>query len=354
MATLTRASPEYQAVLEALKERLRVARVRAALAVNRELVLLYWKTGRDILTRQTDLGWGAKVIDELSKDLRQAFPEMRGLSPRNLKYMRSFAEAWPDEAIVQEVLARITWYHNVALLEKLKEPDVRLWYARAAHEHGWSRNVLVAQIDTSLHVRQGQAVPNFRRTLPVPESDLAQQTLKDPYVFDFLQLTEEAQERELEWALVRHIQDTLTEMGAGFAYVGRQVRLKVGEDEFLLDLLFYHLKLHCYVVVELKAGEFQPEHAGKLNFYLSAVDDLMRDPTTDEPSIGLILCRSKKRIVAEYALRDMNKPIGVADIQLTRLLPVDLQSALPTVEALEEELTSLTGENANGGGDVGQ
>jgi predicted nuclease of restriction endonuclease-like (RecB) superfamily len=333
--------PEYLAFLEALKERLRSAQVRAALAVNRELVLLYWSLGREILARQAELGWGAKVVDQLSLDLRRAFPEMRGLSARNLKYMRAFAEAWPDEAIVQQLAAQIPWFHNCVILEKTKSAEERLFYTQQTIEHGWSRSNLVQQMDTVLHHRQGKAVTNFRTTLPTPRSDLARQTLKDPYVFDFLNLADEAQEREIEEAMVGQIQGTLQEMGLGFAFVGRQVRVEVGGDEFFLDLLFYHLKLHCYVVVELKARELEPEHTGKLNFYLSAVDDLLRDPDVDGPSIGLLLCRSKNRLVAEYALRDIHKPIGVADLQLTRLLPESLKDRLPTVEELERDLGAV-------------
>ena len=341
MNELLATSSEYKALVEGIKERVRTAQVRAALAANQELVLLYWSIGRDILARQAELGWGAKVIDRLSADLRKAFPDMKGLSPRNLKYMRAFAEAWPDGEIVQQLAAQIPWFHNCVVLDKVKDLDARLFYLSRAAENGWSRDVLVRQIERSLHLRQGQAVTNFQRTLPAPGSDLAQQTLKDPYIFDFLGLEEEARERDVERAMVRHIRDTLLEMGAGFAFVGQQVRLEVAGDEFFVDLLFYHLGLHSYVVVELKGGEFRPEFAGKLNFYLSAVDDLVRDAATDGPSIGLLLCRTKNQVVAEYALRDIHKPIGVADIQLTRLLPDELQASLPTVEKLEAELAEL-------------
>ena len=336
-------SAEYRGFLESIKKRVRTAQTRAALAVNHELVMLYWEIGRDILARQADLGWGAKVIDQLSRDLRRAFPEMKGLSPRNLKYMRAFAEAWPEREIVQEVLAQITWYHNVTLLEKLGTREHRIWYARIAHDRGWSRSVLVCQIERSLHERQGKAVTNFERTLPAPGSEQAQLLLKDPYIFDFLGLGDQAHERDIERAMVRQIRDTLLEMGAGFAFVGQQVRLEVAGEEFFVDLLLYHLKLHCYVVVELKAAAFLPEHAGQLNFYLSAVDDLVRDAQADGPTIGLLLCRAKNRVVAEYALRDIQKPIGVADVQLTRLLPDQLEGSLPTVEALEAELADLAG-----------
>jgi predicted nuclease of restriction endonuclease-like (RecB) superfamily len=280
-------------------------------------------------------------VDQLSRDLRHEFPDMKGFSPRNLRYMRAFAEAWPDQAFVQQAVAQIPWGHVVRILDKADTPSKRRFYVEKAIEAGWSRDILLAQIDSKLYERQGKAVTNFERVLPAPDSDLARQTLKDPYVFDFLGLEEDAQEREIERAMMQHIRDTLVEMGVGFAFVGRQVRLEVGGEEFFPDLLFYHLRLRCYVVVELKAGEFRPEHAGKLNFYLTAVDETVRDKDKDGPTIGLLLCRSKNQVVAEYALRDIQKPIGVADVQLTRLLPDSLQSTLPTVEALEAELADL-------------
>ncbi len=344
-------TPGYPAFLESLKQRVRAARVRAALSVNREMVLLYWDIGRDILARQADLGWGAKVVDQLSRDLRHEFPDMKGFSPRNLKYMRAFAEAWPDREFVQQLAAQLPWFHNCVILDKTANSEQRLFYVQKAIEAGWSRNVLVAQIDSKLYERQGKAVTNFERALPAPDSDLARQTLKDPYVFDFLGLEEAAQEREIELAMMRHIRDTLVEMGVGFAFVGRQVRLEVGGEEFFPDLLFYHLRLRCYVVVELKAGEFRPEHAGKLNFYLTAVDETVRDKDKDGPTIGLLLCRSKNQVVAEYALRDIQKPIGIADVQLTRLLPDSLQNTLPTVEALEAELADLPARENEAGPD---
>jgi predicted nuclease of restriction endonuclease-like (RecB) superfamily len=331
----------YREFLDSIKGRVQAARTRAALSVNRELILLYWEIGCDILARQAELGWGAKVVDQLSRDLHHEFPDMKGFSPRNLKYMRAFAEAWPDLAIVQQLAAQIPWFHHCVVLDKAKATEERTFYVQKAVEGGWSRNTLVAQISSKLFERQGKAATNFQRVLPPPQSDLAQQTLKDPYVFGFLGLQEDAQEREIERAMTLHIRDTLVEMGVGFAFVGRQVRVEVGGEEFFLDLLFYHLRLRCYVVVELKAGEFIPEHAGKLNFYLTAVDETIRDKDKDGPTIGLLLCRAKNQVVAEYALRDIHKPIGVADIQLTRLLPETLQSTLPTVEALETELADL-------------
>jgi predicted nuclease of restriction endonuclease-like (RecB) superfamily len=327
----------YAAFLDEVKARVRAAQIRAALAVNAELVLLYWRIGRDILGRQKKEGWGAQVIARLSADLRSAFPEMAGFSPRNLKYMRAFAEAWPDEKIVQAPLARLTWYHNLALLEKASGRDERLWYASQAIEHGWSRNVLVAQIETQLHTRAGKALTNFKAALPPPQSDLAQQTLKDPYVFDFLTLAPDAQERDLERGLVEHVRDFLLELGVGFAFVGSQVHLEVGGEDFFLDLLFFHLKLRCFVVIELKTGAFKPEYAGKMNFYLSAVDTQLRHDG-DQPSIGLVLCKEKNRLIVEYALRDTSKPIGVSAYRLLEKLPARLKGSLPTVEALEEEL----------------
>jgi predicted nuclease of restriction endonuclease-like (RecB) superfamily len=306
-------------------------------------VLLYWQLGRDILTRQRQQGWGAKVITKLSKDLRQAFPEMKGFSRTNLLYMRAFAEAYPDEQIVQAVLGQITWYHNIALLDKLKSLEERLWYAQKTVEHGWSRNVLVHQIETGLHRRLGAALTNFERTLPKPQSDLAQQLLKDPYNFDFLSLGEEVQERDLERALVNHIRDFLLELGVGFAFVGSQYHLEVEGDDFYIDLLFYHLRLRCYVVIDLKMKEFQPEYSGKMNFYISAVDDLLRHPD-DQPTIGIILCRGKKKTIAEYALRDLNKPIGISTYKLKDSLPQTLQGNLPTLEQLEIELNTVASE----------
>ena len=332
------ASPEgYEGFLKDLKERIRTAQVRAALAVNRELVLLYWSMGRDILTRQKQHGWGAKIIDRLAADLHKAFPEMTGLSPRNLKYMRAFAEAWPDEQIVQAALAQITWYHNIALVEKLNAPEERLWYARQTVQNGWSRNVMVHQIESGLYRRQGKALTNFTRTLPAPQSELAQQVVKDPYNFEFLTLAEEARERELERALIDHIRDFLLELGIGFAFVGSQYPLQVGGEEFRIDLLFYHLRLRCFVVLDLKIGQFEPEYSGKMNFYLSAIDDLLRH-SDDQPSIGIILCKSKNEVVAEYALRDIRKPVGVSEYRLTEALPKRLRGSLPTAQELAAEL----------------
>ena len=277
------------------------------------------------------------MIERLAEDLRLAFPEMKGFSPRNLKYMRAFAQAWPDEAIVQEALAQLPWYHHLALLDKLPDPETRRWYAAKAIEHNWSRNILVMQIETRLLERSGQAVSNFPMTLPKPQSDLARESLKDPYRFDFLGLTDEAQEREIEAALVKHVTEFLLELGAGFAFVGRQVLLDVGGDEFFIDLLFYHLKLRCYVVIELKGGKFKPEHLGQLGFYMTAVDRQIKHEQ-DNPTIGLLLCKSKNKVVAEYALGDKSQPMGIAEYKMLESLPAELQTSLPSIEQIEREL----------------
>ncbi len=337
MSELLVNSKSYQTLLADLKQRIRTAQVRAALAVNRELVLLYWGIGKEILARQDHEGWGTKVIDRLAKDLRSEFPGQQGLSPRNLKYMRALAEAWPDEAIVQQVAAQIPWFHNCILLDKVKEPGERLWYVQQTIQNGWSRNVLVMQIETNLYRRQGKAITNFQATLPSPQSDLAQQLLKDPYNFDFLTLAQEAQERDLVRGLLAHVQQFLLELGVGFALVGSQVPLEVGGEDFRIDLLFYHLKLRAYIVIDLKMTPFKPEYAGKMNFYLSAVDDLLRHPD-DQPTIGLILCKAKNRLVAEYAIRDIAKPLGVAEFRYLEQLPEQLKGTLPTIEEIEAEL----------------
>ncbi len=331
-------SPAYETFLIDLKDRIRTARTRASLAVNKELVLLYWEIGRDILDRQQREGWGTKVIERLAQDLRREFPEMKGLSSRNMKYMRTFAEAWPEKEFVQQVVAQLPWGHNVRLLDRVKEPQERKWYAGKVIEHGWSRPVLVHQIESRLYHRQGKAVTNFKETLPPVQSELAHEMLKDPYVFDFLSIGEEAHERDLERELVKHITSFLLELGAGFSFVGKQFHLEVGGEDFYLDLLFYHLKLRCYMVIELKTGPFRPEYAGKLNFYLSAVDDMLRHES-DAPSIGLILCKDKNRLIAEYALRDISKPVGVSEYRLVEAIPEELKGSLPTIEELEAELT---------------
>lgn len=327
----------YREWLAGLKARVHAAQQRAAIAVNTELVELYWQIGRDILARQAEQGWGRKITERLSLDLRAAFPEMKGFSRTNLDYMRSFAAAWPWEAISQQAVGKLPWGHNLVLLAKLKDGPQRLAYADAALEFGWSRAVLAIQIERRALEREGRAVTNFDRTLPAPDSDLARQALKDPYKLDFLGLGEEAREREIERALAGHVTEFLLELGAGFAYVGRQVHLKVGDSDFFLDLLFYHLTLHSYVVIELKATEFKPEHVGQLGFYMAAVDGEVKGEA-DGPTIGLLLCRTKDAVVAEYALRNVSAPLGVSEYDLVKALPEPLATNLPTIEQIEREL----------------
>lgn len=328
----------YMALLEELKSRVEASRYKAARASNKELVLSYHYIGTQILAKQNQNGWGAKIIQNLSKDLSIAFPEMKGFSIRNLKYMRKFAEEYPDHKFVQQVVAQLPWGHNIFLMDLVPNKQIRLFYIKSAIEHGWSRNIMVMQIETNLHNRQGQAITNFKTKLPSPQSDLAHYTLKDPYIFDFLSIGQDAHEREVEKGLISHIEKFLLELGAGFAFVGRQYHLEVGDQDFYIDLLFYHLKLRCFVVIELKDNNFKPEYAGKMNFYLSAIDDLVKHPD-DQPTIGLILCKSKNNVLAEYTLRDITKPIGLAEYKLTEALPEKIKTALPTIEELEAELS---------------
>lgn len=323
----------YVNFLDELKQRIRNAQIKAALAVNKELVLLYWQIGTDILQQQQAEGWGSKVITQLAKDPKREFPEMTGLSSRNLKYMRAFAEAWPDEQIVQQLVAQIPWGHNVRLLDKVQDSDARQWYIQKTIENGWSRNVLVMQIETDLYQRQGGAVTNFEQTLPKPQSDLARQILKDPYSFQFLTISDEAAERELERGLVERIRDFLLELGKGFSFVGSQYHLNIGGEDFYLDMLFYHLELRCFVIIDLKMGDFKAEYSGKMNLYVSAVDDML-SKEHDNPTIGIVLCKSRNKTIAEYALRNLSTPIAVS----THKLPKTLQESLPTPEQLEMEL----------------
>lgn len=370
---------DYGHWLASLKSRIQGARQRALLSANAEQIRLYHDIGRDILERQSREGWGAKVIDQLSTDLRAAFPDMKGLSSRNLKYMKFFAEHCPARQFEQQTAAPIAspqigqqtaaqllaspghgqrsadqlasppaisptlpdqlpWFHIVTLLTKLADPALRDWYARQAIQHAWPRDTLTVQIKNQLHRRQGLAVTNFDQRLSPPQAGLATEILKDPYHFDFLGLGDEAHERDIENAIIRHITRFLLELGAGFAFVGRQFQLVVGGDEFFLDLLFYHTRLKCYVVVELKAQAFKPEHAGQLNFYLSAVDAQVKAPD-DKPTIGLLLCKTQNRLVAEYSLSGIDKPIGVAEYQLVRALPEPLDTNLPSIEEIEAELS---------------
>ncbi len=354
-------SPHYINLLIDIKQRIRHAQTRAMLAVNAELIGLYWEIGALIDLRQQEEGWGAGVIPRLACDLHNQLPEEKGFSERNIKRMLAFYREYPTLALVPlpvaqiempekmpqavalfspELILTVPWGHHAVLMEKVKDAVTRLWYMRATVENGWSRNVLLMQIKTVAHTRQGQAASNFSLRLPAPDSDLVQQTLKDPYLFDFLTLEEHFHERELETGLIAHLEKFLLELGQGFAFVGRQYPLNIGDQDFYIDLLFYHLKLRCYVVVELKRGVFKPEYAGKINFYCNVVDDRLRHQD-DKPTIGLILCQEHNRVLAEYALRGMDKPIGVSSFELTRALPESLQTSLPSIEAIERELGDM-------------
>lgn len=337
--TLFPEDENYFALLDGLKQRIRTAQVKAALAVNKELVLLYWSIGKEILQRQQQEGWGRKVIERLAKDLKREFPDMKGFSRSNLMYMRAFAEAWPEEQIVHQAGGQIPWKHNCILIDKVKDQTERLWYIQQTIDNGWSRNVLTLQIESDLYKRQGGAITNFERTLPSPQSDLAQQLIKDPYNFDFLTIGTDVQERELENALVGRMRDFLLELGVGFAFMGSQYPIEVSGKEYRIDLLFYHTKLRCYIIIDLKTGEFEPEYSGKMNFYVSAIDDKLRHPD-DQPTIGIVLCKSKDKTVAEYALRNLNTPIAVS----THRLPQALEGQLPTAEQLEMELEAAAAE----------
>lgn len=328
----------YDKLITDLKQRISTAQIKAALSVNRDLIQLYWGIGKELLARQQEAQWGDKVLERLSQDLRAAFPEMKGFSKTNLKYMKRFAESYP--AIGQQAVDQLPWGHNIALMTKLKDPEMREWYTKACIEFGWSRAVLEMQIETRLHERQGSAPNNFQATLPKPQSDLARQVLKDPYNFDFLSLHDAAVERDLENGLLNHLKDFMLELGVGFAFVGNQFHLDVAGDDFYIDLLFYHLKLRCFVVIELKMTAFKPEYVGKLNFYLSAVDDIMKH-SSDEPSIGILLCKTKNDLVVEYALKDMSKPMGIAEYQLGESLPETLKDSLPSIEDIEAELEKV-------------
>lgn len=363
----------YTGLLSDIKARIQSAQTRAVLAVNAELVQLYWEIGQTLDERQEAEGWGAAVIPRLARDLHNEMPEVKGFSERNFKRMLAFYRAYPflgeqvppavallpageslekvppvvaqiPNALLPAALLRaVPWAHHLVLMEKVKDHSIRLWYMQAVLEHGWSRNVLLMQLQTEAHLRQGKAASNFALRLPAPQSDLVQQALKDPYVFDFLTLDEPFHERELETGLVRHLEKFLLELGQGFAFLGRQYPLSAAGQDFYLDLLFYHVRLRCYLVIELKRGAFKPEYAGKMNFYLNVVDEQLRHPE-DAPTIGLILCQEHNRILAEYALRGVDKPIGVSAFELTKALPATLQSALPSIEQIESELTGQQGE----------
>lgn len=370
---MSRDLTQYGELFTQIKTRIRQAQVKATLSANAEMILMYWDIGRMLHNRQQHEGWGAKVIPQLSQDIRNELPEIKGFSERNLKRMIAFYREYSSlptdvpqaaaqlpsggnehtekvpqpvaqltprnlSANLQQLVAKIPWGHHILLIEKIKDLSARLWYMHQTIEQGWSRNVLGLMIESKAFERQGAAVTNFEKHLPDPQSDLARQTLKDPYIFDFLTLTEPFQERELETELIKHLEKFLLELGRGFAFVGRQYHIEVGDKDFYIDLLFYHLELRCFVVIELKKGTFKPEYAGKTNFYCSVVDDRLKHEN-DQPTIGLILCQEKDRVLAEYSLRDIQKPIGVSEYELTSILPETLKSSLPTVEEIEAELS---------------
>lgn len=347
----------YLTFFESLKEKIRLAKQKAIFAVNKELIQIYWEIGDTILKQQAEQGWGAKVIDKLSADLKIEFPEMKGFSVRNIKYMRAFAAAYPQFMqqpaaqsqsndiqsliIVQQLAAQLPWSHHQVLLDKLKTTGEREFYIKKAIENGWSRNVLAVQIDSQLHVRQGNAITNFEHTLPKTHSDLAKESIKNPYLFDFLSIGENMQERELEAALIQHIKRFMLELGRGFCYVGNQYNLKVEDDDFYLDLLFFNYHLDCFVVFELKVGEFKPEYTGKLNFYINTIDEKIKE-TRHKPTIGVLLCKTPNETVVKYALRGIATPMGVAEYEFTRALPKQLKGEMPTIEELEKEIEKET------------
>jgi predicted nuclease of restriction endonuclease-like (RecB) superfamily len=351
---------DFPGLLHDIKSRVRQAQANAVLAVNSELVHLYWDIGRMIDARQRDEGWGAAVIPRLARELRNELPEEKGFSERNIKLMVQFAHEYPDafgtlpaigqpvvaqlhpRQIGQPLVAQMPWAHNVLLMQRIKDQAIRHWYMAQTIANGWSRNVLLAMIQSEAHRRHGKSISNFDQLLPAPQSDLVKQALKDPYIFDFLTLEEPFHERELEVGLLHHVEKFLLELGQGFAFVGRQYHVEIGEQDFYIDLLFYHLGLRRYVVIDLKKGKFKAEYAGKMNFYLNVVDEKMRHDA-DAPSVGLILCQDRNQIVAEYALRGVDKPIGISEYELTRALPAKLRSSLPTVEEIESELGSAVG-----------
>lgn len=327
---------EYLETISAIKSEIKGAQYRAVLGANRELIMLYWRIGQVINAHKT---WGNKFVENLAADIKLEFPNATGYSVRNLKYMAKFAAVFREDEIVQAALAQISWYHNIALMDKVKNADAYRWYAEQSAQNGWSRNVLVHQIESGLYERQALSgkVNNFAAALPPQQSELAQQMMKDPYVFDFIPFREDMVERDIERALVSEVTKLLLELGTGFAFLGNQYHLNVGGDDFYVDLLFYHLKLRSYVVIELKTGEFKPEYAGQLNFYLSAVDGLLK-AEGDNPSIGLLLCKTKNDLVAEYSLKDVSKPIGVSEYRVTGVLPEELRDQLPSVEDIQSRI----------------
>lgn len=330
----------YKEFFEEIKERIRAAQVRASLSVNRELVLLYWSIGRSILDKQVSEGWGSKIIERMARDLALDFPGISGFSIRNLKYMRKFAEVYSDPQFVQAVLAQLPWWHNLLLLEKLKDSSLREWYAQEVIKNGWSGRSLEEAIRSDLYSRKGKAITNFQERLPEPHSQLAKDLLKSPYNFGFLSLEYDYVEQELERGLVGNLEKLILELGQGFAYVGRQYHIEIAGDDYYLDMLFYHIKLRCFCVVELKTTDFKPEYAGKLNFYLSAVDRQLKHPA-DNPSIGMIICRTKNDLKVEYSLERSTMPMGVSEyaVNIINALPKELRGTLPTAAEIEARLT---------------
>jgi len=339
---------DYHIFIKEIKEKVYRSQIKASISVNRELLYLYWEIAKGILEKQQNSNWGDKVVERLSEELKMEFPHMKGFSKRNIESMRKWYIYWNEDFTKQDVsqlslenIFQIPWGHNIKIIQKSRSKEEAIFYVNNTIENNWSRNVLVHQIEAGLYGREGKAVSNFKEKLPDTHSDLAIQTLKDPYLFDFLTLTERYNKRELEDALVDNITKFLLELGAGFSYIGRQYKLEVGSEEFYIDLLFYHVRLHSYVVIELKTGDFKPEYAGKLNFYVSVVDDKLANKEVDRPTIGILICKSKNNMVVEYSLKGIEKPIGVSEYELTQVLPKELKSALPSVEELEAELENL-------------
>lgn len=329
-------SNDYISVVDNIKKEIQAAQYRAVVHANAELLLLYYEIGCTINEHNT---WGSKFIENLAADIHMEFPQMKGFSVRNLKYMAKFASTYPDREFVQTLSAQIPWSHNIAIMEKVKTTEERVWYTQKTAENGWSHSVLIHQMESNLYGRQvlSQKVSNFDNRLPSPQSELAVQTMKDPYVFDFIPFQEDMVERDIEQALVRDVTKLLLELGTGFAFLGNQYHLNVGGDDFYIDLLFYNLNLRCYVVIELKTGDFKPEYAGQLNFYLSAVDGILKK-NYDNPSIGLLLCKSKNNLVAEYSLKDISKPIGVSEYRVTNNLTGELEKQLPSVDDIQKRI----------------
>jgi len=327
---------QYLNVIENIKTEIKNSKLKAMISVNHELVMLYYNIGLIINKHKT---WGNKFIENLARDIKLEFPDSTGYSVRNLKYMSKFAAEYPDREFVQTVSAQIPWSHNCVIMDKIKDFETRIWYIKKTIENGWSHNVLIHQIESGLYQRQvmSEKISNFEKKLPKPQSELALETMKDPYIFDFIPFKEDMIERDIENALVKDITSLLLELGTGFAFVGNQYHLNVGGEDFYLDLLFYNLNLRCYIVIELKTGNFKPEYAGKLNFYLSAVDEMLKKEE-DNPSIGLLLCKNKNNIIAEYSLRDMSKPIGISEYKITNNLPAEFEKQLPSVKDIQNRI----------------